>query len=149
MWHVNLEKDWAVLTTSYVQMLGRSSLPWLIFRQHFTTLTPSFITAVQERLVEVTWTLILSLCLCDCFIWLELEIWRERATNNRTWNQWAVCSEHLFKTDGLDHAAVRNLLFMCYEWYDKMLSFLRITNGKSFISPQKGILLKNILYHFT
>lgn len=35
----NATEHWAVLTTSYVQMLGRSSLPWLIVGSHFT-MTP-------------------------------------------------------------------------------------------------------------
>lgn len=31
---------------------------------------------------------------------------------------------------------VPSLSFLCYEYYDKMLTFLSLTNGKSVISPQ-------------
>lgn len=57
----NLEKDSSV-SSSRVQTLGRSSLPWLILRSHFTTQT--FITAEQEihrSCMEMTWTIS---CVC-------------------------------------------------------------------------------------
>lgn len=60
----NLEKDSSV-SSSRVQTLGRSSLPWLILRSHFTTET--FIMAEQEihrSCMEMTWTIS-----CVCLIW--------------------------------------------------------------------------------
>lgn len=88
---------------------------------------------------------------CDCFIWLGLRKLTRRCQKQR--NSETVSCLFWILTEGLDHdwichaVAKKLLLIMCYEWYDKMLPFLSLTNGKSFILPQTGHLY--IFHHFT